>query len=350
MDDSTSEINSRTFDYEQYLSASKQEFLKKWMNPRRSDAKFEHFDILTTIGVGGFGRIRLVKKKSDEKYYAVKILVKKDVIESGKVEDVLKEKRILQAINFPFIVNINCWFQDNSYLYMVMEYVCGGNLCSHIEKMLLLPEYHAKFYASQVVLALEYLHNVNVIHRDLKLDNLVIDQHGYLKVTDFGLAELIEVNTSGFCGTPTYMAPEIIEHKRYNKAVDWWALGVVIYLMVAGEFPFDSFSDQKLCKKIVFVDYKLPEDFSMGLCRLIMSLFQYDPNLRLGNKAKGATDVKNHLWFNSIHWGRIFQKQSKAPFRPKLRSPGSTDYFGFYRDELIRVRNRNKYGEIFEEF
>uniref|UniRef100_F7AI06 cAMP-dependent protein kinase catalytic subunit alpha n=1 Tax=Equus caballus TaxID=9796 RepID=F7AI06_HORSE len=301
----------------EFLAKAKEDFLKKWENPAQNTAHLDQFERIKTLGTGSFGRVMLVKHKETGNHFAMKILDKQ---------------------------------KDNSNLYMIMEYVPGGEMFSHLRRIGRFSEPHARFYAAQIVLTFEYLHSLDLIYRDLKPENLLIDQHGYIQVTDFGFAKRVKGRTWTLCGTPEYLAPEIILSKGYNKAVDWWALGVLIYEMAAGYPPF--FADQpiQIYEKIVSGKVRFPSHFSSDLKDLLRNLLQVDLTKRFGNLKNGVNDIKNHKWFATTDWIAIYQRKVEAPFIPKFKGPGDTSNFDDYEEEEIRVSINEKCGKEFSEF
>ncbi|CAF3365522.1 unnamed protein product [Rotaria sp. Silwood1] len=323
-----------------FLAKAKDEFQLKYDKPTQNTARPDDFDRIRTLGTGSFGRVMLVKHQASGNFYAMKILDKQKVVKLKQIEHTLNEKRILQAISFPFLVNLEYHFKDNSYLYMVLEFVPGGEMFSHLRKVGRFSEQHARFYAAQIVLTFEYLHYLDILYRDLKPENLLIDAEGYLKVTDFGFAKKIK----------EYLAPEIILSKGYNKAVDWWALGVLAYEMSAGYPPF--FADQpiQIYEKIVSGKVRFPSHFSSDLKDILRNLLQVDLTKRFGNLKNGVDDIKTHKWFSSTDWIAIYQRKVEPPFIPKSKGPGDASNFDDYEEEPLRIATTEKFGKEFEEF
>lgn len=333
-----------------FLSQAKDDFDKKWDETPQSASSLDAFDRVKTLGTGSFGRVMLVQHKTSKQFHAMKILDKQKIVKLKQVEHTLNEKKILQSTSFPFIVQLDYSFKDNSNLYMVLEFVTGGEMFSHLRQAGKFSEPHSQFYASQIALVLEYLHHMDVMYRDLKPENLLIDIQGYIKVTDFGFAKKVKGRTWTLCGTPEYLAPEIILSKGYNKAVDWWALGVLIYEMSAGYPPF--FADQpiQIYEKIVSGKVRFPSHFGTDLKDLLKNLLQVDITNRFGNLKNGANDIKNHKWFSSTNWIAIYQKKVEAPFVPKCKGLGDCSNFDEYEEEPLRISSTEKCAKEFAEF
>nr|XP_045605812.1 cAMP-dependent protein kinase catalytic subunit 3-like isoform X2 [Procambarus clarkii] len=241
------------------------------------------FDIVKTIGTGTFGRVCLCRDKVTSQYLAMKILAITDVIRLKQVEHVKNEKNILRLVTHPFIIEMYWHYRDDRFLYMLFEYVCGGELFAYLRNAGKFPMTTASFYASEIVSALEYLHSLSVVYRDLKPENLLLDRDGHLKITDFGFAKKLTDRTWTLCGTPEYLAPEIIQSKGHNKAVDWWALGILIYEMLAGYPPFFDDNPFGIYEKILGGRVEWPRHLDTSAKDLIKKLLTQDRTKRLGN-------------------------------------------------------------------
>lgn len=327
------------------------EFDKKWAHPKQSTASLDDFKLVRTIGVGTFARVILAQHRKDLNYYAVKVLNKAKVVKKDQVKHVLREKKVLQAASFPFIAALTYSFKDNSNVYLALEFVNGGELFSYMRRTGKLSEESSRFYVAQLVLVLEYLHNVDILYRDLKPENLLVDSVGYLKLVDFGFAKRTRSPTYTMCGTPDYLAPEIIRAKGYSFSVDWWALGVLLFEMTAGYAPFQADQESKLYENIMRGKFTCPDHVSSELRQLLHALIEPDVTRRLGCLRAGVTDVKHHRWFTDTDWLAVYYKKVSAPFKPDCETgPSDCRNFARFNDEDILVGSHNDYEQLFTDF
>ncbi|KAI1090889.1 Pkinase-domain-containing protein [Rostrohypoxylon terebratum] len=312
------------------------------------------FDLLRTLGTGSFGRVHLVQSKHNQRFYAIKVLKKAQVVKMKQVEHTNDERRMLGEVKHPFLITLWGTFQDPRNLYMVMDFVEGGELFSLLRKSGRFPNPVAKFYAAEVTLALEYLHSRNIIYRDLKPENLLLDRHGHLKITDFGFAKRVPDKTWTLCGTPDYLAPEVVSNKGYNKSVDWWSLGILIYEMLCGYTPFwDSGSPMKIYENILRGKVKYPAYVHPDAQNLLELLITPDLTKRLGNLFGGSQDVKNHPWFAEVTWDRLSRKDIDAPYTPPVKAgAGDASQFDRYPEETEKYgqSGNDEYGYLFPDF
>ncbi|KAM8846623.1 cGMP-dependent protein kinase 2 [Synchiropus picturatus] len=268
-----------------------------------------------TLGVGGFGRVELMTTLNHGTYYAMKKVSKKHIVAKRQEEHMLFEKRILKVIQCDFIVRLHAAFKDTRYIYMVMEFCGGGEIWTKLKEVGRFDEPIAVFCTACVVEAYAYLHKKNIMYRDLKPENLMLDVRGYIKLVDFGFAKELErgEKTYSFVGTPEYMAPEIIKNQGHDFAVDFWSLGILIYELLAGSPPFSSSEPQKIYAKILDGVLKFPPYMSEAAKSIISKLCRPRPGQRLGNTKNGIKDVRHHRWFGNINWHKLRVGQLDAP-------------------------------------
>ncbi len=293
------------------------------------------FHVIETLGTGTFGRVLLVRLKHRDvadrsAYFALKVLAKADVVRLKQVSHINSERSILTKVEHPFLVNMVASFQDSKNCYMLMEYVVGGEIFSYLRRARQFSTDVARFYVSTIVLAIEYLHKHRVVYRDLKPENLLIDANGYTKITDFGFAKELEDRTWTLCGTPEYLAPEIIQCSGHGTAVDWWSLGVLLFEMLAGYPPFYDPNPILIYEKILAGKLVFPDHVDVVSRDLITSLLTADRSRRLGNLRGGADDVKKHPWFYGVDWQALQEGRIPPPIVPYLGEPGDTSNFSKY--------------------
>lgn len=301
-----------------------------FQKPDTSGWKLSDLELKETLGTGSFGRVRLCKHKNGNDYYAIKCLKKREIIKMKQVQHIIAEKSILMEISHPFIVNMLCSFQDEKKLYLVLEFVIGGEMFTHLRSAGRFPNDVAKFYHAELVLAFEYLHSKDIIYRDLKPENLLLDAKGHVKITDFGFAKKVPERTFTLCGTPEYLAPEVIQSKGHGKAVDWWTMGILLYEFIAGYPPFYDDTPFRIYEKILEGKVKFPNWFDSRARDLVKGLLMTDHTKRLGTLKNGVADIKGHPYFHGANWEKLFNRHYPAPIPVKTKSAGDTSNFEKY--------------------
>ncbi|KAJ3693901.1 hypothetical protein LUZ60_009381 [Juncus effusus] len=344
----------------------------EYMRLQRRKTGVDDFEILTQIGKGAFGEVRLCREKATGQTYAMKKLKKSEMIRRGQVEHVKSERNLLAEVESEFIVKLYCSFQDEEFLYLIMEYLPGGDMMTLLSRKEILPEYQARFYIAEAVLAIESIHCHNYVHRDIKPDNILLCKDGHVKLSDFGLSKSLDFGSvSDFhdnlselnlkvdswtqklkrsqkeqlhhwqknrrnmafstVGTPDYIAPEVLQKKGYGMECDWWSLGTIMYEMLVGFPPFHSDAPMTTCRKIINwrTNLKFPEEskLSEDAKDLILNLL-CSAEQRLGKR--GAHEIKAHPWFEGIKWDSLYQ--TKAVFIPELKDDLDTHNFDNFEE------------------
>ncbi|XP_011694303.1 PREDICTED: protein kinase C isoform X2 [Wasmannia auropunctata] len=320
----------------------------------------DDFNFIKVLGKGSFGKVMLVELKSNpDEIYAVKILKKSVIIQDDDVDCTMTEKRILTlAAKHPFLTAIHSCFQTVDRLFFVMEYVKGGDLMFHIQKARKFDESRARFYAAEVILALQFLHRNHIIYRDLKLDNILLDAEGHCKLADFGMCKenIVEgeSTTATFCGTPDYIAPEILQEMPYGASVDWWALGVLLYEMVAGQPPFEAENEDDLFESILHDDLVFPGWVSPEAESVLKGFMTKNPARRLGCVAAdgGESAIRVHPFFRYLDWEALEARKIKPPIRPKIKNEKDALNFDTEftkEDPVLTPEGADKLGDINQE-
>ncbi|KAL5238840.1 hypothetical protein ACI65C_006250 [Semiaphis heraclei] len=291
---------------------------------------FDDFEPIKVIGRGSYAKVLMVEHKKTQRVFAMKVIKKEFVSHFEDNSWVLTEKNIfITAANYPFLVSLHSCFQTASRLCFVMEFVRGGDLMYLMERKRKLPENHARFYVAEISLALNYLHTRGIIYRDLKLENVLLDHEGHIKLTDYGMCKEGKwpgYKTSSLCGTPNYIAPEIIREEEYGFSVDWWALGILLFEMLMGKCPFEinegkNNRGQDLYEVILEKPLRIPRSVSLNASLVLKGFLNKNPDERLGcDQNNGFCDVKHHPFFKSIDWEMLEQKQVIPCYIPQLDS------------------------------
>jgi serine/threonine protein kinase len=290
------------------------------------------FNFIAVLGKGNFGKVMLAEYKATKKLYAIKVLKKDFIIENDEVQSTRSEKRVFLVANkerHPFLINLHSCFQTETRVYFVMDYVSGGDLMLHIQKEQF-GRQRARFYAAEVCLALKYFHENGIVYRDLKLDNILLGTDGHIKVADYGLCKeemWAGQTTTTFCGTPEFMAPEILAEQRYGRAVDWWAFGVLIYQMLLGQSPFRGEDEDEIFDAILSDEPLYPIHMPKDSVDILRKLLIREPEKRLGCGPTDALEVMQHPFFADINWDDIYNKRVKPTYIPQLRDATDTSNF-----------------------
>ena len=323
--------------------------------PAGGKAKLEDWEVVETLGTGTFGRVLLVRQRPNYRqasyhpifphlyqssdplslppgatqladgrlpHFAMKVLRKSEIVRLKQVEHINSERDILERVRHPFVVELYATYQDSLNVYMLLSYIPGGELFSHLRRAGRFSADVTRFYLASIVLAIEYLHAKDIIYRDLKPENLLLDRTGYLRIADFGFAKVVEDRTFTLCGTPEYLAPEIVLSQGHGKAVDWWALGILAFEMLAGYPPFFDDHPLGIYEKILRNEVAFPAHIDPYAKDLIRGLLTADRSKRLGNLRGGAKDVMTHAWFAGVDWGSLERKEIGAPIVPRVASMG----------------------------
>ncbi|XP_019897432.1 serine/threonine-protein kinase Sgk3 isoform X3 [Esox lucius] len=287
-------------------------------------AKPTDFNFLKVIGKGSFGKVLLAKRNLDGKYYAIKVLQKRIILNRREQKHIMAERNVLlKNVKHPFLVGLHYSFQTTDKLYFVLDFVNGGELFFHLQKERTFPEPRAKFYIAEMASALGYLHSLNIVYRDLKPENILLDFEGHIVLTDFGLCKegiSQTETTSTFCGTPEYLAPEVLKKQPYDNTVDWWCLGSVLYEMLFGLPPFYSRDTHEMYNNILHKPLVMRSGASSTAWSLLLALLEKDGTRRLGSR-DDFNEIKAHTFFTTINWDDLEQRKVQPPFTPNVNTP-----------------------------
>ncbi|XP_035275382.1 ribosomal protein S6 kinase alpha-1 isoform X3 [Anguilla anguilla] len=295
-------------------------------------ADASQFELLKVLGQGSFGKVFLVRKitpPDSSQLYAMKVLRKATLKVRDRVRTKM-ERDILADVNHPFVVKLHYAFQTEGKLYLILDFLRGGDLFTRLSKEVMFTEEDVKFYLAELALGLDHLHGLGIIYRDLKPENILLDEEGHIKLTDFGLCkEAIdhEKKAYSFCGTVEYMAPEVVNRQGHIHSADWWSFGVLMFEMLTGSLPFQGKDRKETMNLILKAKLGMPQFLSTEAQSLLRALFKRNPANRLASGPDGAEEIKRHSFFSTIDWNKLFRREIKPPFRPAVARPDDTFYF-----------------------
>ncbi|XP_066104130.1 ribosomal protein S6 kinase alpha-2 isoform X1 [Saccopteryx bilineata] len=290
------------------------------------------FELLKVLGQGSYGKVFLVRKVKGPdagQLYAMKVLKKATLKVRDRVRSKM-ERDILAEVNHPFIVKLHYAFQTEGKLYLILDFLRGGDLFTRLSKEVMFTEEDVKFYLAELALALDHLHSLGIIYRDLKPENILLDEEGHIKITDFGLSkEAIDHDKRAysFCGTVEYMAPEVVNRRGHTQSADWWSFGVLMFEMLTGSLPFQGKDRKETMALILKAKLGMPQFLSAEAQSLLRALFKRNPCNRLGAGSDGVEEIKRHPFFVTIDWNKLYRKEIKPPFKPAVGRPEDTFHF-----------------------
>ncbi|XP_034085045.1 cGMP-dependent protein kinase 1-like isoform X2 [Gymnodraco acuticeps] len=303
-----------------------------------SSVSLSSFNTICTLGMGGFSRVELVQLKSDtSRSFALKVLKKRHIMDTSQQGHILSERRIMVEAHSPFIIRLYRTFRDSKYLYMLLEACLGGELWTLLRDRGSFDDGVTRFYTGCVVEALAFLHCRGIIYRDLKPENIILDQRGYVKLVDFGFAKKVGLGkkTWTFCGTPEYVAPEIILNKGHDSSADCWSLGILVFELLSGSPPFSESDPMKtyniILRGIDMIEF--PKKIAKSAANLIKRLCRDNPSERLGNQKNGVKDIQKHKWFEGFNWEGLRQGTIASPFTPAVKGPLDTSNFDYFPED-----------------
>ncbi len=317
------------------------------MSEKKSHSlKLNDYQIGDTIRLSPLGRTKVARSRRTNELIALKTLIKSQIINSKQIPHIENELCILPTLEHPSILSFLGSTFDEKYIYLAFEFISGGDLFTLLKVENNFSLEKAQFYAGQIVFVLEYLHSKNIVYRNLKPENILINKNGYIKIADFGLAKVIEDRTYTMCGTPGYLAPEIILNKGHGLSVDWWAFGVLLYEMICGVDPFADEDPIKIYQNVLEGKIKFSSDFDDESKSLIKHLLEPELSKRYGNLKNGVDDIKNHVFFKSMNWDKLLRQEIEAPFIPKIKD-NELKYYNVYPDSDDNAESYNKENDPF---